>query len=152
MILQRCLSAATSLLGATRARPEQLSDRHLEPTSGGQPVLRYDRIACPTHNVCNYTTNGLTSNVSVFDATGQPNTVVDVINLKCTQTSFGSGGISGVAVDASAKRLYVYATVATSVYGGSVVLLVVDTATNELVEPSDPDGDTWPGLTLFTQK
>jgi DNA-binding beta-propeller fold protein YncE len=105
-----------------------------------------------------YTANSGTNNISVFDATGSSHTVVDVIDLKLVQTGFGFGGISGVAVDALANRLYIYAHVNTSVYGASVVLLVIDTATNELVGPidptgggfPDPDGDSWPGLTLFT--
>ena len=52
-----------------------------------------------------------------------------------------------MAVNTTANRLYVYAL--DTVTGGNVVLLAVDTATNQPVEPSDPDGDGRPGLTLF---
>jgi len=104
-----------------------------------------------------YTANHYTNNISVFDATGPSDTVVSVIDLKLVQTGFGSGSILGVAVNAMADRLYVYGLVDAS-GGSSVVLLVVDTTTNKLVGPTDPNGDGFPdpdvdglpGLTLFT--
>ena len=55
-----------------------------------------------------------------------------------------------MAVNTAANRLYVYALHSDTVTGGNVVLLAVDTATNQLVEPSDPDRDGRPGLTLFS--
>ena len=104
-----------------------------------------------------YTANHDTNNISVFDATRPSDTVVSVIDLKLVQTDFGSGSILGVAVNAMADRLYVYGLVDAS-RGSSVVLLVVDTTTNKLVGPTDPNGDGFPdpdvdglpGLTLFT--
>jgi YVTN family beta-propeller protein len=96
-----------------------------------------------------YTVNGGTNNISVFDATRQTRDVLAVIDFQFLQTPFGAGGVSGVAVNAAANRLYVYGGVAEGT-GGSIVLLMVDTTTNTPVEPIDPDGDARPGLTLFT--
>jgi YVTN family beta-propeller protein len=91
-----------------------------------------------------YTANSSTTNISVFDATGGSRAVLEVIDLQGRfGTSFAS--VLGVAVHAPANRLYAYVSV-----GVTVVLLAVDTATNTLVEPVDPDGDGQPGLTLST--
>jgi YVTN family beta-propeller protein len=98
-----------------------------------------------------YVANALTNNISVLDATGQSGEVVAVIDLKeRLRTPFGAGSTLGVAVNTAANRLYAYALHSDTVTGGNVVLLAVDTATNQPVEPSDPDRDGRPGLTLFS--
>ena len=97
-----------------------------------------------------YTANSHNQNISVFDATSQSFAVTDVIDFShLIPEQPGVVGILGVAVNVPANRLYVYGELK-EMQPQRVILLAVDTTTNRLVTPHDPDRDGVPGLTLFT--